>query len=355
MIRQTIICQLLQNFTLLKHMKKRIAINGFGRIGKSAARILISQHPELELVAINSFPSLKNVGYNLKFDSVYRTFSSFDVIQNGDILDIKQGDSSQRIKLFSEKDPSLLPWKEMGIDIVLECSGMFRDTAGASQHLTAGAKKVIISAAAKSSEIKTVLIGVNETILDGSDTIISNASCTTNCVATLLKVLSDELPIRYVSGITVHAMTNSQSLVDSDGREELRDNRAAPYNLIPSSTGASKAVITVLPSMKDKLNITSVRVPVSTGSMVNLSIEFENIVTKDQLDSIIKTASTSSHKGIILYSQDELVSTDCVQTPYSCIYDSLASSVDNTRAMLTLWYDNEWGYTNRLVEMCNLV
>lgn len=340
--------------------KTRVAITGFGRIGKTAARIILASHPELELVAINCSYGAKNVAYGLKYDTTYGIFEHpVKHTDNEEItIDIPKG--KKTVKIVSERDPKQLPWKEMKIDVVLECTGVFKDMEGASKHITAGAKKVAISAPAKSPEIPTIVQGVNdkeaiEKLKNSGLNIISNASCTTNCVAPAIKAIHDNFNIESILGITIHAYTASQKLLDGNNKKGVRDSRAAAVNAIPTSTGAAKAVVLVMPELQDKINLTAVRVPLVTGSMVYLTFNLDKEVAAEEINKAIKKEAEGRQKGILQYSEEELVSSDIISNQYSCIIDSELTEVLGKTVKLVLWYDNEWGYSNRLVELANKI
>lgn len=338
---------------------KKIAINGFGRIGRLAARIIFSTYPELEIVAVNDLTSAENLAYLLQYDSTYRQFEYQVSVDNGEIV-VANAQQTKRIKVFSEKDPSKLPWKDLGVEQVLECTGRFLTPELAHSHIVAGAQKVVLSAPAKDESIQTVVLGVNARKDDTSALqaeIISNASCTTNCIAPALKVLEDSFGIEQAFGITVHAYTATQLLQDGPSQKEFRDGRAAAINMIPSRTGAAKAVYRVLPGLTGKLNLSAIRVPVVTGSMVYLTASLRSDKKHVTLDSLTKEfiqASLGNMKGILQYSTADLVSSDIIQNPNSCVVDGSLTELLGQTVKMVLWYDNEWGYANRLVEVCAL-
>jgi glyceraldehyde 3-phosphate dehydrogenase len=327
---------------------KKIAINGFGRIGRLAARIILNSYPEIEIVAVNDLTSAENLAYLFEFDSTYRRFPH-KVSVSGEYLVVHKPEGDVKIKVLSQKDPALLPWAEMGVDVVLECTGRFLTRELANLHLQSGVKRVVLSAPAKDEDIATVVLGVNQL---NDDNIISNASCTTNCVAPALKVLQDNFGIVQAMGITAHAYTATQTLQDAPSPKEFRDGRSAAVNIIPSKTGAAKAVYRVLPELKGKLGLSAIRVPVITGSMVYVTATLSKEVTVQQVNEAFKKASETHLKGILEYSQSELVSGDIIQNPHSTIFDSnLTEVVNGSLLKLVIWYDNEWGYANRLVEV----
>jgi glyceraldehyde 3-phosphate dehydrogenase len=336
--------------------KIKVAINGFGRIGKCAARIIIEKHPELELVAIND-PRIDgtSAAYSLQFDSTFGRFAPA-VHHSDDTLTVIHHDITTRVSLFHEMDPLALPWKELQIDVVLECTGLFRDSLKAGLHIQAGAKKVIISAPAKGDDIATIVQGVNEeialqTMKKNGNGIIANASCTTNCVSPAIQLMTAQYAVSHIAGITVHAYTQSQMLQDGINAKGLRDGRAAAENLVPSKTGASDAVGLVLPAVKKILTLSAVRAPVKTGSMVYLTFELDTPTTIEKINELFCAAAKTQYAGIIEYATSELVSTDIVGNTHSCIFDSGLTMVHGNHAIITLWYDNEWGYSNRLVEL----
>jgi glyceraldehyde 3-phosphate dehydrogenase len=347
-------------------MAVNIAINGFGRIGRLAARIILTKYPELNIVAVNDITSPDNLAYLLQNDTTYRRFE-IPVKSTSESLVLRTQEGEKRIKVFAQKDPALLPWKNFDVDVVLECTGHFLTKELASAHIAAGAKKVVLSAPAKSDDVQTVVIGANlektgkRSKLIKDNDILSNASCTTNCIAPALKVLSDNFNLTNASALTVHAYTATQVLQDGPSKKDYRDGRAAAQNAIPSKTGAARAVELVLPELKGKLGLSSLRVPVITGSMVYLVAKVQSFLgpgiplSSEDINDVMLAASKSSLRGILEYSKDELVSSDVIQNPHSCIVDSgLTEVLDNTVKMV-LWYDNEWGYANRLVELAKMV
>lgn len=343
-------------------MKKiKVAVNGLGRIGKHTVRILLAKYwDSMELVAINA-PNIpaENAAYIINYDTVYGYFQEYDIVGKESLLYVNPlNDSTEvrRIQLFNTFDAATLPWKELGIDVVIDCSGAYKDKESAQSHIHSGAKKMVISSPVKDSSIPTIVLGANgdkDTIT--SQTIYSNASCTTNCAATALKVILDSLNIDSVAGVTVHAYTQSQVLLDKEAPKGLREGRAAALNIIPSTTGAATSVEVVLPKLKGKIDLMSLRVPVPSGSVVYLNITVDKTLTKNEVNTLFQTASRTSMKDILYYSEEELVSSDIVGTPYSCIIDGLSTEVNGKHIRLVAWYDNEWGYTNRLVELARLV
>jgi glyceraldehyde 3-phosphate dehydrogenase len=300
-------------------MRKKVAINGLGRIGKHAVRILLSRFwEEIEIVAINA-PKIdaENAAYLINYDSVYGYFEEFDITGKAGTLYVNKMEDTEevrRIQLFDTFDALTLPWKDLGIDVVIDCSGAYKDHDSAATHVTAGAKHMIISAPVKDSEIPTVVLGVNTDKIP-ANTILSNASCTTNCASTVLKVLIDNFGIQSVAGVTVHAYTQSQVLLDKEATKGLREGRAAGLNIIPSTTGAASAVELVLPQLKDKIDLMSMRVPVPSGSVVYLNIEVDRETSVEEINKLFLAASTGNLKDILFYSEEELVSSDIVGTP----------------------------------------
>ncbi len=327
--------------------KIKVAINGFGRIGRLTFKALLSRD-NVEVVAINDLTDNKTLAHLLKYDSVHGRFQG-TVEHDDDSLTV----NGKRIVALAERDPKLLPWGDMGVDIVLESTGRFVDEAGAGQHLTAGAKKVVISAPAKGN-IPTVVLGVNEDILTGDETIISNASCTTNCLAPMAKVLNDTFGIEKGFITTVHAYTSDQSLQDSP-HSDLRRARAAALSIIPTSTGAAKAVGLVLPELKGKLDGIAMRVPVPDGSTTDLTVLLKREATAEEINAAIKKAADGEMKGILEYSTDPLVSADIIGNPHSCIFDSELTSANGTLVKVVGWYDNEAGYSSRTADLIKML
>ena len=324
--------------------KIKVAINGFGRIGRLTFKSLLERE-NVEIVAINDLTDNKTLAHLLKYDSVHGRFNG-TVSYDDNSLTV----NGQHIAALAERDPKLLPWKDMGVDIVLESTGRFVDEAGAGQHITAGAKKVVISAPA-TGNIPTVVLGVNDDTLTGNETIISNASCTTNCLAPMAKVLDDAFGIEKGYITTVHAYTSDQNLQDAP-HKDLRRARAAALSIIPTSTGAAKAVGLVLPQLKGKLDGIAMRVPVPDGSTTDLTVILKKEASKDEINAAMKKAADEGAlKGILEYSTDPLVSTDIVGNPHSCIFDSQLTSNNGTLAKVVGWYDNEFGYSTRTADL----
>ncbi|MDA8719037.1 type I glyceraldehyde-3-phosphate dehydrogenase [Aquiluna sp.] len=327
----------------------RVGINGFGRIGRNYLRAALAQNSDLEIVAVNDLSDPAGLAHLLKYDSVTGRLGAA-VSVDGDSIVV----NGKSIKVLAERDPAELPWKELGVDIVIESTGIFTDGEKAKKHIEAGAKKVLISAPA-TNEDATFVIGVNDHLYDPEKHhIISNASCTTNCLAPLAKVFNDRFGI--VNGLmtTIHAYTADQNLQDGP-HKDLRRARAAAINIVPSSTGAAKAIGLVLPELKGKLDGFALRVPVPTGSITDLTLVSEKKVTVEEIKAAYKEAAEGPLKGILLYTEDEIVSSDIVTDPHSSIFDAgLVRVIDNT-VKLSSWYDNEWGYSNRLVELTAMV
>ncbi len=327
--------------------KTRVAINGFGRIGRNAFRVA-SGRSDVEIVGINDLTDTKTLAYLLKHDSSYGTFEK--EVGSDEKHIIVDGLS---IPVYAEKDPSALPWRDLNVDIVIESTGRFTDSAGAGAHITAGAKKVVISAPAKGDDIETVVIGANEDKLkEHSGNIVSNASCTTNSIAAIMDLIDREIGIEKAMLTTVHSYTASQVLQDAPAKD-LREGRAAAENIVPTTTGAAKAVAQTVPSLQGKFDGLSVRVPTPVVSLSDVTMVLKKNTSKEELNDILKKASQESYyQGIIGYSEEPLVSKDYVGNSYSGIVDSLLTNVvDGNLAKVVVWYDNEWGYSNRLVEM----
>ncbi len=332
-------------------MTIRVGINGFGRIGRLVFRAA-EKNPNIEVVAVNDLTDAKTLAHLLKYDSVHGKFA----------YDVKAGDGAffvdgREVKVLAERDPAKLPWGAMGVDVVVESTGLFTDAAKAQWHRDAGAKKVIISAPASNEDI-TIVLGVNDGEYDAEKhNIISNASCTTNCLAPFAKVLRDSFGLKYGFMNTIHSYTNDQNILDLP-HKDLRRARAAAMSMIPTSTGAAKAIGLVLPDMKGKLDGMSVRVPTPDGSVVDLVAELETVVTRDQVNAAMKAAADGPMKGILEYCEDPIVSIDVVGNPASSVFDSLQTMVmggEGTFVKCLSWYDNEWGYSNRVVDLISLV
>jgi glyceraldehyde 3-phosphate dehydrogenase len=328
----------------------RVGINGFGRIGRNFFRALVASGHDLELVAYNDLGDPKTIAHLLKYDSILGRFDG-DVRLTDDGIDV----GGRHIKGLAIKEgPGALPWGDLGVDIVIESTGIFTKAGDARQHVDkGGAKKVIISAPATDEDI-TIVLGVNEDSYDGSQTVISNASCTTNCLAPMAKVLHETFTIERGLMTTIHAYTADQNLQDGP-HKDLRRARAAAINIVPTSTGAAKAIGLVLPELKGKLDGYALRVPVPTGSATDLTVTLGRDTTVDEVNSAVRAAADGPLKGIVRYTEDEIVSTDIVTDPASCIFDAGLTKVIGNQVKVVGWYDNEWGYSNRLVDLTALV
>ena len=332
-------------------MTIRVGINGFGRIGRNFWRAANAADGDrgIEIVAANDLGDVATMAHLLKYDSVVGTLPH-EVSVSGDTITV--GDRS--IKILAERDPAKLPWGDLGVDVVIESTGLFTTGPKARAHIEAGAKKVIISAPAKEEDI-TIVMGVNDDKYDpGAHTIISNASCTTNCVAPMAKVLLDSFGIVKGLMTTVHAYTQDQNLQDGP-HKDLRRARAAAINIVPTSTGAAKATSLVIPELKGKLDGYSLRVPVPDGSITDLVVELGRDVTKDEVNAAFKAAAEGALKGILYYTEDPIVSTDIVGSPASCTFDASITMAYGNQVKVFGWYDNEWGYSSRLVDLTALV
>jgi glyceraldehyde 3-phosphate dehydrogenase len=336
-------------------MPVRVAINGFGRVGRCFLRAACEQDADVEVVAINDLVDAATLVHLLKYDSVFGRFPK-DVVATGGGIDI----DGRAVRALAEADPRGLPWEELGVEVVIESTGRHRTRAGAAQHLEAGARKVIISAPAKGAEPAdaTVVLGVNfdEAYDPENHHIISNASCTTNCLAPVAKVLHETVGIRHGLMTTVHAYTSDQNLLDGP-HKDLRRARAAAINIVPTSTGAAKALGLVIPELEGRLNGYAVRVPMPTGSLVDLTVEAGKPTSTEELNAAFEQAADAGAlTGILAYTEDPIVSSDIVKSPYSAVFDAgLTSVVDGTQVKVVAWYDNEWGYSSRLVELAERV
>jgi glyceraldehyde 3-phosphate dehydrogenase len=328
----------------------RIGINGFGRIGRNFFRAALSQGADLEIVAVNDLTSPETLAHLLKYDSITGRLAESVEVREGTIVV-----GGKEIKVLAERDPANLPWADLGVDIVIESTGFFTKAEGAKKHLAAGAKKVIISAPATDEDV-TIVMGVNDGLYDPANhNIISNASCTTNCLGPLAKAINDAFGIERGLMTTVHAYTADQNLQDGPHRD-LRRARAAAINMVPTSTGAAKAIGLVLPELKGKLDGYAIRVPVPTGSATDLTVTVSREVTKDEVNAAVKAASESGPlAGFLTYTEDPIVSSDIVGDPASSIFDSGLTKVIGNQVKVVSWYDNEWGYSNRLVDLTELV
>ena len=325
----------------------RVAINGFGRIGRTVFRV-IAQRPEagIEIVALNDLADDEMAAYLLKYDTVMGEFPGKVTVGDGYLVA-----GGHMVKTYTIKDPAQLPWKELGVDVVIESTGVFRTRAEVAKHLEAGAKRVILTVPAKDELDATVVLGVNDDDLEADDRIVSNASCTTNCLAPIAKILDEAFGIKRGFMTTVHAYTNDQRLADVP-HKDFRRSRAATLNIIPTTTGAAKAVGKVLPQLKGKLDGMAMRVPVPDGSTVDLVVELNRSVTVEEVNAAVAKAAAGPLKGIVQYSEAPLVSTDIISNPHSSIFDAPSTLVlGGNKVKLLAWYDNEWGYSERVVDL----
>ena len=324
----------------------KIAINGFGRIGRNALKILLNRR-DAQVVAINDITDANTLAHLLKYDSSYGTYDKkVSATENSIVINTRE------IPVFAIKDPAELPWKKLGVDVVIECTGLFTKPEDAKAHIKAGAKKVVISAPAKGEGAKTVVLGVNEEVVGDDDEILSNASCTTNCIAPIMKILEDEYGIEKAMMTTVHSYTASQRVLDAPAKD-LREARTAAQNIIPTTTGASKAAAKTIPSLKDKFTGLSIRVPTPVVSLSDITAVLKTDTDKEALTNLFKKAAKEPYyEGILDVTDEELVSSDFIGDPHSCIVDlPLIDVVGGNLIKIVAWYDNEWGYSNRLVEL----
>jgi glyceraldehyde 3-phosphate dehydrogenase len=325
----------------------KVGINGFGRIGRNFFRAALKQNAPFEIVAVNDLTDNETLAHLLKYDSILGRLGA-EVTHTEDSITV----DGKTFKVFAEKDPASIPWGD--VDIVIESTGRFTKASDAQKHLTAGAKKVIISAPATDEDI-TIVLGVNEGAYDPSKHhVISNASCTTNCLAPMAKVIHERFGITRGFMTTVHAYTNDQVILDFP-HKDLRRARAAATNIIPTSTGAAKAIGLVMPELKGKLDGYALRVPVPTGSITDLTVELSKETTAAEINAAIKSAAEGPLKGILSYTEDPIVSSDIVTDPHSCIFDAGVTKVIGNTAKVAGWYDNEWGYSNRLVDLISFI
>lgn len=328
----------------------KVAVNGFGRIGRDVVRqIFEREEKDLEIVAINFSSKIDTMAHLFKYDSLYGKFNgTIEATEDSFII------NGKTVKIVSDRDPANLPWKELGVELVIDSTGAFKDEAGLGKHIEAGAKKVILTA--PGSGIKTIVMGVNEDTYDpANDNIISNASCTTNCLAPLAKVIDDNFGIKRGLMTTIHAYTGDQNLHDNK-HSDIRRARAAALSMVPTTTGAAKAVALVLPQLEGKLNGYAVRVPTPTVSLTDVTVELDKNVTKEEINEAVKKAADNELKGILGYSDEKLVSIDFQGDPRSSIFDAdLTTVIDGNFVKVVSWYDNEWGYSNRVVDLAKLV
>lgn len=331
-----------------------IAINGFGRIGRMVFRAGID-NPKVNFVAINDLTSTKNLAYLLKYDSVHGPFpGKVDFTEDSLIIDDKH------IPIISERDPADLPWKKYEVDVAIESTGLFTHKKDAMKHLDAGAKKVLVSAPCKcgpdEEPVKTIVMGVNEHEMTADDVIVSNASCTTNCLAPMAKVLDDNFKIESGLMTTIHSFTSSQNVVDGPHKKDPRRGRSAAASLIPTSTGAAKAIGDVIPSLNGKLDGMAVRVPLPDGSLTDLTVHVKEEATVEKVNELFKNVADHHMKGILKYTEDPIVSADILTDPHSCIFDSKLTKVIDKHLIKVLgWYDNEFGYSNRMIDLVLLM
>jgi len=325
----------------------KIAINGFGRIGRLTARQLLTRD-DVELVAINDLADNRTLAHLFKYDSSQGVFDG-EVSATSDKINF----AGTAVLALTEREPAKLPWKDLGVDIVLDCTGIFRTREQADDHLQAGASRVIISAPAKGDDVKTIVLGVNDDQLGADDRVISNASCTTNCLAPLVKLIDENYGLRFGSMTTIHAYTAGQTLQDSP-HADLRRARAAAVNMIPTSTGAADAVAKVYPGIAGKLSAMAMRVPVITGSVVELNVVVDRVPEAEAINLVFKAAAEGEMAGILGYTSDPIVSSDIIGSPFSSIFDSLLTSVTGEMIKVVSWYDNEAGYAARLADIAVL-
>jgi len=327
----------------------KVGINGFGRIGRNYFRAILEQGADVQIVGINDLTDIKTLAHLLKYDSILGRLGK-SVVVDGDSIVV----DGKAIKIIAEREPANLPWAALGADVVIESTGRFVDAESAGKHIAAGAKKVIISAPAKGEDI-TIVMGVNDDLYDNAaHHIISNASCTTNCLAPMASVLVEKFGIVKGMMTTIHAYTNDQVILDFP-HKDLRRARAAAMNMIPTTTGAAKAISLVIPSLKGKLDGYAMRVPVPTGSATDLTVQLGREVTKEEINAAMKEASEGRLKGFLSYTEDPIVSSDIVTDPSSCTFDAGLTYVNGDQVKIVGWYDNEWGYSNRLVDLTKLV
>ncbi|MFN3596774.1 MAG: type I glyceraldehyde-3-phosphate dehydrogenase [Rubricoccaceae bacterium] len=326
-------------------MALKIGINGFGRIGRLVFRSILERAAgDVDVVAVNDLTDAPTLAHLFKYDSVHGLFKGTVEADGSDLVI-----DGNRLRVLSERDPANLPWGELGADVVVESTGRFTDAESAGLHLKGGARKVIISAPAKGG-VPTVVLGVNEDSLTGEETIVSNASCTTNCLAPMVKVLDDAFGVQQGFMTTVHAYTADQNLQDAPHRD-LRRARAAALSIIPTTTGAARAVGLVLPHLKGRLDGFALRVPVPDGSLTDFTAVLKTEASAEQINAAFREAAAGALKGLLEYTEEPIVSTDIVGNPHSCIFDALSTTADGTLVKVVGWYDNEWGYANRTVDL----
>lgn len=330
-------------------MSIKVGINGFGRIGRNVYRV-IAEREDIDVLAINDLTDARTLSILLKYDSVHGRFNG-EVGTKDNALVVK----GKEVRLTKERDPASLPWKELGVEVVIESTGIFTTKADCEKHLEAGAEKVILSAPAKDQLDATIVMGINDNDLKPEHKIVSNASCTTNCLGPLVKVINDSFGIEKGLMTTIHAYTNDQKVADLM-HSDLRRARAAAINIIPTTTGAAKAIGEVIPELKGKLDGMAMRVPVANGSVTDLVTTVKKNVSIEEINNVIKTASENELKGILEYCEDPIVSSDIIDNAHSCIFDSLSTYVIGDNLVKVIgWYDNEWGYSNRMVDLIELI
>jgi len=330
-------------------MAIKVGINGFGRIGRNVFRV-ITERENIDVVAINDLADARTLSLLLKYDSVHGKFDG-NIEVKEDAMVVK----GKEIKLTKEKDPARLPWKELGVDIAIESTGIFTTKADCAKHLEAGAKKVILSAPSKDQLDATIVMGINENELRAEHKIVSNASCTTNCLAPLVKVINDNFQIEKGLITTIHAYTNDQNVADMM-HKDLRRARAAAINIIPTTTGAAKAIGEVIPELRGKLDGMAMRVPVANGSVTDLVVSVKKATSAEEVNSVLKAAADNKLNGILEYCDDPIVSSDIIGNEHSCILDAISTCVIGGNLVKVIgWYDNEWGYSNRMVDLAELI
>jgi glyceraldehyde 3-phosphate dehydrogenase len=324
----------------------KVAVNGFGRIGRPVTKLAL-ENPNVEIVAINDLGSVESLAYLLKYDSSYGVYSKDVKVKDGNLVV-----NGKEIKIFSEMDPKKLPWKELGVEVVFECTGVFKDRKSASAHLEAGAKQVLISSPTNDESLKTIVLGVNDNEIMDGDEILSMASCTTNCIAPVMKVLEDKFGIEKSLMTTIHSYTATQALVDGPSKKDFREGRSAALNIIPSTTGAAKAAAKTIPALKGIFDGMAFRVPTAVGSVSDVVALLKKDVTVDDVNEALEDAAKGSMNGIMQVTDEPLVSRDIVGSSYSVIVQKeLTSVVGGNLIKVVGWYDNEWGYSTRLVDL----
>ncbi|HQB97319.1 MAG: type I glyceraldehyde-3-phosphate dehydrogenase [Candidatus Cloacimonetes bacterium] len=323
----------------------KVGINGFGRIGRLVLRAIIKYHPEIDVVAINDLTDAKTLAHLFKYDSVHKIFAG-EVAHDENHIIV----NGKKIRIYAQRDPESLPWKDLGVQYVVEATGIFRTREKAGKHLKAGAQKVILTVPAKDDVDATIVMGVNHKILKASDQIVSNASCTTNCLAPVAKVLHDKFGIESGLMTTIHSYTNDQNILDLP-HSDLRRARAAAMSMIPTTTGAAKAIGLVIPELNGVLDGMAVRVPTPDGSLVDLSVNLAREVSKEEINQAMKEAADTYLKGILMYTEDPIVSIDIVGNSYSSIFDAGCTYTKGKMAKILSWYDNEWGYSCRVADL----